>query len=71
MTNYELGKIYLQKAEKMKEKIEYLQRELKKRYSLSEAEKKDDIKRRLRLHFEMYLDLKSIGEKLMGGKEDA
>ena len=43
MTNYELGKIYLQKAEKMKEKIEYLQRELKKRYSLSEAEKKDDI----------------------------
>ena len=67
-TNYELGMEYLEKAEKIKEKIDFLTKELEKKSNLKGACDKVEVQKRLRALYEMYIDLKAVGKKLTGGK---
>ncbi len=69
-TNYELGMEYLAKAEKLKVKIDFLAKELEKKSNLKGACDRDDVQKRLRVLYEMYIDLKSVGKKLTGGKNN-
>lgn len=69
-TNYELGMEYLQKAEKIKEKIDFLTVELEKKSNLKGACDRVDVQKRLRVLYEMYIDLKAVGNKLTGGKKN-
>ena len=67
-TNYELGMEYLEKADKIKEKIDFLTKELEKKSNLKGACDKVEVQKRLRVLYEMYIDLKAVGKKLTGGK---
>ena len=69
-TNYELGMEYLKKAEKVKEKIDYLTKELEKKANLKGACDRVEANHRIRVLYEMYIDLKSVGNKLTGGNKN-
>ena len=64
MTNQELAEVYFSKAKKLKIKIAYLHNELiRKSHYLGKCDKLE-MQRRLRILYEMYLDLKSVGNTL-------
>lgn len=68
MKNRELGEIYLNKAREMKKKYECTVKEINEGKFVNKPSKRDEMKSKARILFEMYVDLKSVGEKLTGEK---
>jgi hypothetical protein len=65
MEKEELGQQYLRKAQMIREKMEYLEEELRRGGRRISRDSQYELKRRIHLLFDMYLDCSTVGRRLL------